>query len=186
MAKGIMVYPRFDRIFGDRMVKDPKQTNLTHAVAIASGAAFNDGDAITTSYDILGIKGLLTAPIDSIATQLRIDKLASVYERADEIYPITLAKKKSQWAVGKYTGYILYSMCLPDRNWETDKEMFAQFIARVRRDKNAMKILTYKKPATRNWNSGRWKQGLANLDNQQEVENLITVSSGDDSEENDD
>jgi hypothetical protein len=180
LANSIMIDPRVTSVLGV-CKDDDKKKSLANAVAIASGLAFNNIDAITTSYDILGKNGYLDTPIIAEDVDVRIEKLVSVYRRADELCPTTIAKKKQQWDAGKYTGYILYSMCLPERNWDADKEMFAQFIARVRRDKVAMKILTYKKPATRNWNSGRWKQGLVNLDNQDEVAGYIGISSDDES-----
>ena len=186
-AKKIMSNPQYNSVWGDHTnLKDPKQKHLENAVAIASGLAFQNIDAINTSYDILGNNGLLDKEVNVDESSSRLEKLISVYRRADEICPTTLVKKKPQWNVGKYTGYILYSMCLPDRNWDADKEMFAQFVARVRRDKLAMKILTHKKPVTRNWNSLRWKQGLYNLDNQSDVEKELGISSDDDEDEEDD
>jgi hypothetical protein len=176
LAKSIMVDSRLTDIFGPSK-EDDKKKSLANAVAIASGIAFNNRDAITTSYDILGKNGYLETRINTEDVNSRIEKLVSVYRRADEICPTTATKKKHQWDAGKYTGYILYSMCLPNRNWDADKEMFARFIARVRRDKLAMKILTFKKPSTRNWNSGRWNQGIDNLDNEADVERQLGMSS---------
>jgi hypothetical protein len=184
-AKSILVNESCIAVWGNSK-DDPKKKSLANAVAIASGLALKNIDAITTSYDLIGKSGFLEQSFDEEDANLRLEKLISVYMRTDEICPTTLTKKKPQWDAGKYTGYILYSMCLPDRNWEADKEMFAQFIARVRRDKLAMNILTYKKPATRNWNSGRWKQGLDNLDNQEKVEKDIGIFSSDDDDEEQD
>ena len=156
---------------------DLKKKSLANAVAIASGLAFKNIDAITTSYDLIGKNGLLDEIFDIEAANTRLNKLLSVYHLADQLCPTTLAKKKPQWDAGKYTGYILYAMLTPDRNWNDDKTMIAQFIARVRRDKIAIKILNFKKPPTRNWNCARWKQGLDNLDHQDTVENEIGISS---------
>jgi len=158
---------------------DNKKKSLANAVAIASGLAFQNIDAITSSYDILGKNGFLDKEFSEDEAMTRLDKLLSVYRRTDELCPTTLTIKKTQWNVGIYTGYILYCLCLQGRDWEGDKEMFAEFIARVRRDKLAMKILTYKKPATRNWNSGRWKQGVDNLEDIENVERLISLTDDD-------
>jgi len=180
LANSIMENSDCCAVWGNPLAKpDPKKKNLENAVAIASGVALNNIETITTSYEILGREGVFKRDyqIDMARANHRLAKLVSVYARADEICPTTAAKKKQQYGVGKYTGYILYSMCLPGRDWETDKEMFAQFIARVRRDKLAMKILTFKKPATRNWNSGRWKQGLDNLENPADVERSLGLHS---------
>jgi hypothetical protein len=177
LAKSIMKNPLCITVWGE-CKDDSKKKSLANAVAIASGIAFNNIDAITTSYDIMGRNGLLDAPINE---NDRLEKLISVYCRADELCPTTFVKKKAQWDAGKYTAYILYSMCIPGRNWDMDKEMFAQFIARVRRDKTAFQILAYKKPATRNWNGARWKQGLENLDDQDNVIRYISMASDEDS-----
>ena len=181
-AKSILDNERCIAVWGNSK-DDVKKKSLANAVAIASGLALKNIDAITTSYDLIGKSGFLDQLFDQEDANLRLEKLLSVYSRADELCPTTLTKKKPQWDAGKYTGYILYSMCLPDRNWDTDKEMFAQFIARVRRDKLAMNILTYKKPVTRNWNSNRWKQGLDNLDNQEKVEKEVGMSTSDEDED---
>jgi hypothetical protein len=183
-AKTILANPVCANVWGVPK-DDSKKKNLANAVAVASGLAFHNIDAITTSYDILGKNEFLTKEFNLAEANARLVKLLSVYERADEICPTTLTKKKPQFDAGKYTGYILYSMCLPDRDWEADKEMFAQFIARVRRDKSAMAILAWKKPATRNWNSGRWSQGLWNLDNLETVEHQISLLETEEDEEDD-
>jgi hypothetical protein len=184
-AKQIMLNESCSNIWGDvMMLRDPKQKHLANAVAIASGIAIQNIDAITTSYDLMGRNGFLEYTYDTSEANARLEKLLSVYARADEICPTTIVKKRQQWDAGKYTGYILYTMCL-DRDWENDKEMFAQFIARVRRDKMAMRILTYKKPSTRNWNSGRWKQGIDNLENQESVEINLGMNTESDYEESD-
>ena len=188
-AKTILNNSRCKAIWGDyARVSDVKYQNLSNAVAIAAGIAFKNIDMITTSYEILGKNGALTRTFDPDEANDTLNKLIRVYERADVICPTTIRNKKKEWSVGKFTGYILYSLCIPDRVWEDDKEMFAQYIAKTRRDSKALKIISYKKPATRNWNSARWKQGLENLDNQDEVElaignNAVVVSEEEDDDD---
>jgi len=183
-AKSILSNPECVKVWGAPK-DDPKKKNLANAVAIASGLAFQNIDAIVSSYDIIGKNGFLTKEFNQDDADARLVKLLSVYQRADEVCPTTMTKKKPQFDAGKYTGYILYSMCLPDRVWDVDKEMFAQFIARVRREKTAMSILAWKKPVTRNWNSGRWSQGVWNLDNIATVERSAGLISSDDDDEDD-
>jgi hypothetical protein len=184
-AKSILSNPECVKVWGTPK-DDLKKKNLANAVAIACGLAFQNIDAITTSYDILGKNGFLTKEFNQNDADARLAKLLSVYQRADEVCPTTMTKKNPQFDAGKYTGYIVYSMCLPDRTWDMDKEMFAQFIARVRREKAAMSILAWKKPVTRNWNSGRWEQGLWNLDNIETVERNTGLVSSDDEESDED
>jgi len=202
LAKNIMTDSRLTDVFGYSPTCDKKNNSLANAIAIASGLAFNDNDAISTSYDIIGMKGYLDPNIDINLEHVdtRIGKLLSVYHRADEICPnttiVTTNKKtglqktviklvKPKWNAGIYIGYILYAMNLPERNWENDKEMFAQFIARVRLNNKYMHILTYSTPVARNWNSARWKKGLYNLDNLESIESKIHINDSESNSESD-
>jgi hypothetical protein len=91
LAKNIMTDSRLTDVFGYSPTCDKKNNSLANAIAIASGLAFNDNDAISTSYDIIGMKGYLDPNIDINLEHVdtRIGKLLSVYHRADEICPNT-------------------------------------------------------------------------------------------------
>lgn len=170
-AREIMNNPECTATWADRSKDNASKTGLANAMAIASGCALHNDDLIVSSYNILGPD--LGNTIDLDEARARLQKLLSVYSRADEITPTNATKKRSQWSVGTYTGYILYAMNQTGRDWEGDKEMIAQYIARVRRENTAALILKWKKPASRNWTSERWSQGLWNLENQTYVETKL-------------
>ena len=185
LAMRIMDDPVCVSVWGnprEKKDKDLSQKYIANAVAIAGGVAFPKS-VITTSYDIIGPH--LMTEFDEDEAMKKVHQLLSVYALADELFPIAESKKKLQWDVGKFTGYILHAMRSANRDWEEDKEMFANYIADVRRDKRNMRIIAWNKPATRNWNEGRWDQGINNLENQDEVKAIVEHQLDNDSNDED-
>jgi hypothetical protein len=165
LAQSILEDGRAHAVWGKHKETKTKP-QLANAMAIASGVAIRNPDLITSSYDVLGKDMFKPENMnydDTIAND-NLQKLYDVYNRADELFNITPAEKKKQFKIGVYTGYILYTMMQAERDWEKDKEMWAKYIARVRRDATAMSILRYNAPASRNWTSSRWKIGLENVE----------------------
>lgn len=163
--------------FAERIIEDPRsvlawgnheetltKTVLANAMAIASGVCYADPDVIVTAYDILGKKMFDTPTFDMAAAEERLQKLYDVFSRADELHPASQKLREKQWKVGTYIGYILYTMILPDRDWEKDKEMWAKYIARVRREPSVYVYLKSSVPKDRNWSANRWKRGLENIE----------------------
>lgn len=170
LAKELMKDPRCHEAWGDH--KETKtNTVLANAMAIASGLALGDTDLITTSYGILGpvLYKHKATPINKELVEERLIKLLSVYTRVDTLHPISATKKKQQWNVGKYTGYILYTILQTDRNWLEDLELWANYIVGVRRDETTIRILRYNAPPSRNWNALRWQQGLQNVESPESI-----------------
>ena len=184
-ATRIMRMPECTSVWGDRSKDTSSKTVLANAMAIASGCALQNDDLVVSTYNILGPH--LNTTFDEDAAMERLEQVLDVYRRADEICATNMTKKRSQWSVGTYTGYILYIANQPDRDWDADREMLAQYIASVRRDKNNGRILKYKAPASRNWTSERWRQGLWNLEHIEEVKahlaDDVSVSSHDEEED---
>jgi hypothetical protein len=133
-------------------------TYLTNAMAIASGIAVKNVSYIVTSYNLLGPH--INIKYDDADANQRLDKLIDVYQRADKAYPVGKATVKKQWAVGTYTGYILFNLLQSDIDWEKDSQMWVDYIVRCRKDKAAYNILQSSKPKSRNWTSDRWSLGL--------------------------
>ena len=184
LANELMTHSCCHEIWGQH--KETKgNTVLANAMAIASALAFGSDQLITTSYAILGpvIYKNKDVPVNKEDAEERLRKLLSVYTLADEIYPITNLAKKKQWKVGTYTGYILYTMLQEGRDWEYDREMWANYIVRVRRDEAAIRILRHNAPASRNWSAERWRQGLENVQNPEATYTSQESSSLDDEEE---
>jgi len=180
LARRIVDDPRSELVWGKRK-ETAGFTVLTNAVAIAAGLNLPCDDLITTSYIALGEE--LARPLDEMLVNERFDKLLEVYSRADEQCPVGLQDRKKQWAVGAFTGYILYTMRQPDSDWEKDSQMWVDYIVRCRRDPVAYSILSFEKPASRVWSRIRWSVGVENVRNPDRVRVGASVSSDDEEEE---
>lgn len=145
------------------------KTILANAIAIAAGLVLPNDDHITSSYEIIGPEIFTTHDINNDIVAHRLQELLSVYEIADLHAHIKDAEKKKQFKVGLYTGYIVYTMRQATRNWEADKQMWADYIVRVRKEPSAIAILKHNAPPSRNWNKERWEQGLWNIEHIEEV-----------------
>jgi hypothetical protein len=153
-------YSRASAIWGAHPFnKDTKtKKNLMNAMALAGGAA-HGVECITTSYDVLG--PLLQNTFDTSKADGFLDKLIAVYEAADAVYAITPVDKKKQWDAGKISGYILASLI---HGYTPDLvEMWSSYIVNVRKGDDTLAVLHAKKPASRNWNSNRWRIGYENV-----------------------
>jgi hypothetical protein len=185
LAKQIMTDPRCIAVWG-RKNETASKTALANSMAIASGLALNNDNKIVSSYAILGEEVFKTTELDNDCIESRLAKLLDVYARVQELCPANETEKRKQWNVGLYTGYILYTMRQPDRDWEQDATMWVNYIVRVRRDKSAICILKHNAPASRNWNRERWQQGLENIvlakDNPNWIPNNSVYSDEDDEE----
>jgi len=187
LAKDIMNDPRCHEAWGSH--KDTKgNTVLANAMAIASALALGNSNWITTSYGILGpeIYKAKDTPMNKDLVESRLTQLLSVYARADVLHPTTHVNKKKQWKVGTFTGYILYTILQPDRVWEEDMELWANYIVRVRRDEASIGILRFKTPNSRNWTAARWHQGLLNVQDPESIHISADTSVSYDDDEDDD
>ena len=139
--------------------KDTKtKKNLMNVMAIAGGVA-HGVECITTSYDILG--PLLDKEFDVAKADALINTVLTIYEDADREYAITPNDKRGQWDVGKLTGYILASLIhgyTPDL-----AKMWKDYIVSVRNGTDKLAVLHHGMPASRNWNSARWRIGYENV-----------------------
>lgn len=163
-AEKIMKDPRTVTSWGNQLPDTPTNFGLSNAMAIASGVCYADPNTILTSYDILGKKMFDTPHFDEDAANTRLQMLYDVFARADQIFRCPPKEKNNEWKVGTYIGYILYTMILDGRDWVMDKEMWAQYIASVRRDPTAGIYLTSSIPKSRNWTTERWQKGVENVE----------------------
>jgi len=153
-------YARASAIWGAHPFnKDTKtKKNLMNAMALVGGAA-HGVECITTSYDVLG--PLLETAFDTAKADAYLDKLIGIYEAADAEYAITPADKKKQWDAGRISGYMLASLIhgyTPDL-----PSMWTEYIVNVRKGEDSLTVLHANKPASRNWNSTRWRIGYENI-----------------------
>lgn len=187
LAERIMNDPRCKAVWGDK--KDTKtNTHLANTVAIASGLAWGDPTAIANSYDIMSKVMLETNVIDEAIFEECLEKLLEVYRAADEIAPPTKkGERTKQWSAGLFTGYILYTMIQPTRDWVTDKKMWVDYIVNIRQNPPLPKQkktdpLTLSIPASRNWTEERWANGLLAVEGR-EFERVSAADIDDDDED---
>jgi len=134
---------------------------LMNAMAIAGGAAYG-ADHITTSYDVLG--PILNNEFDVSRADDVLDKLLKVYERVTLKPGSTLftpEEQKQHWPVGELTGYVLASLVADPS--EEIMTKWVDYIASVRNKENKYGDLHANMPASRNWNSARWRIGYENI-----------------------
>jgi hypothetical protein len=77
------------------------------------------------------------------------------------VYAITPADKKKQWEAGRISGYILASLIHGYTPNLVD--LWAIYLVNVRKGDDSLAVLHAKKPASRNWNSNRWRIGYENV-----------------------
>jgi len=154
-------YARATAVWGEHSQKKDTKTkkSLMNAMAIVGGVV-HGVEYITTSYDILG--EMLDIPFDEVKADSRLDALLKVYEAADAQHPITLTDRKKQWNVGKLTGYILATL-LTNGMPNDIATKWTEYIVNIRNGNDRLCILHANVPASRNWNSSRWRIGYENV-----------------------
>jgi len=171
LARRILDDPRTEEVWGKQKEND-SFSKLTNAIAIAAGLNLDSDDHITTSYEILAgdeDEYQLSKDIKEEVVKDRLDKLFYIYQKAQQECAVNAQKKKSEFNVGKYTGYILYSIRQTDCNWEDISKLWINYIVQCRKDMNKYGILAYEKPSSRNWTRERWSKGLTNVKNPERV-----------------
>ena len=155
-------YARATAVWGEHSQKKDSKTKrfLMNAMALAGGVA-HGVEYITTSYDILGDK--LEETFDQVKADTYLDALLKIYEAADAEHAITLASKKRQWDVGKLSGYILATLLNPSTNMVEMSAAWKDYIVKVRNGEDTFDVLYANAPASRNWNSERWRIGFDNV-----------------------
>jgi len=154
-------YARASAVWGEHSQKKDTKTKklLMNAMAIAGGVV-HGVEYITTSYDILG--EILDTPFDEGKADARLDALLKVYEDADAEHPIPLAARKKQWEVGNLTGYVLATLLTSGMPSDIGSK-WKEYIVNVRNGNDTLAILHANAPASRNWNSARWRIGYENV-----------------------
>ena len=158
---------------------------LMNTMALAGGLT-RGVEFITTSYDILG--PILELHFDEAKADGLFDKLLRVYEQAQERHPIPLKDKKKLWDVGQMSGYILATLL----EYQDDEERQAvlmsgweDFLVMCREGTASMEELHRGMPASRNWNSDRWRIGFKNIFEAAPAANVARTSDDESSEEED-
>ena len=142
MTNNVGLHALATSVFGDYLAtSDLRHKNLENAVAHVAGAAFGSY-YITTSYDKLAsnLDGIRRAdgtlqPIDEGLVERRLRTLLEIYRAADEVQPTDAKKKKAQWKIGRYSGFILHSIIMHDSDPEILDNVKDTWIEFLRRDR---------------------------------------------------
>jgi hypothetical protein len=164
LTRGEGFYDRMTAVFGPHdYTKDTKTKRvLMNAMALAGGVAHGI-HFITTSYDILG--PMLTKEFDEAAADARVNRLLSIFERADATIAINGTQKKRQWDAGNLSGYILATLLEFPDDVETWSDRWVEYIVDMREGTRSIGLLHHGMPASRSWNAARWRIGYMNLVN---------------------
>jgi hypothetical protein len=167
---------RCDEINSNGEITDKKRQWLASACAMIGGLAWGPA-RITKSWNEINTpdtsQSMLTMPLegageteDQVKARImsKLDMIFSIYEQVQHQHPVNMTKCKKQFDPGFATGYIIYSMSIPQviPN-DLLKEKWVAFLVRERQLDAA-----YRKPTLqseevvgecRNWSLERWKRG---------------------------
>jgi len=179
-------------VWGDYLAGcDNRHGRLANAIAYVAGAAYGP-EYISTSYGKLaGVLERLTVgdgttvEIHGARVRRRLEILLEIYKLADNIQVCANApKKKSQWKIGLYSAYILYSILDteddPER-FEYVQEAWVEFLRHVRLNPSVEGLLYKGMAKSNNITLERMRKGYENLlemaENGYEVETTATSDS---------
>ena len=161
-------------VWGIRAGTDKKRVALLNATALCAGLAFGP-KAITKKWEIL--RKYLDRDIDSenILSNLRI--LIGIYRVVEESYPERGKKVLNyQWDVGKYNGYIIYSLYMYPEDTERLIQGWVRFLAGARANpQNIDNILHYDITSARSWTVRRWELGYLRVFNATEAQRIAAT-----------
>jgi hypothetical protein len=167
---------RCDEINSNGEITDKKRQWLASACAMIGGLAWGP-TRITKSWNEINTPDTATSMLtmalesageteDQVKAKImsKLDMIFSIYEQVQHQHPFTMTKCKKQFDPGFATGYIIYSMSIPQviPN-DLLKEKWVAFLVRERQLDAA-----YRKPTLqseevvgecRNWSLERWKRG---------------------------
>jgi hypothetical protein len=171
MTSGVGLHDRAALVWGIRSGEDKRRKDLLMASALCAGLAFGV-DAITKKWTDWQSNSWLSDEIDEDAVINLLETIITIYERVEQRKPLRGKKiLNMQWQVGKFSGYIAYSLItFPDstavliRGW-------VNFLANARdHPENIKNILHKDVKKTRSWNSERWELGYLRVFNPDEAE----------------
>jgi hypothetical protein len=181
------IHDEASTVWGIRAGTDKKRVALLNATALCAGLAFGS-KAITKKWDIL--RNYLYREIDSddIISKIRI--LIRIYTQIEARYPERGKKVlNNQWDVGKYNGYIIYSLNKYPEEIERLVRGWVAFLSAARaHPQNIDAILHFDVTAARSWNVRRWELGYLRVFNPAEARRVaetpyVEEDSDDDTEE---
>ena len=192
LTPGAGFYDRALPLFGGgRTIRGRRGADMATAFALCAGFAFGI-DHLSRKWD--DAESILHRTIDTEALTAKIEWYISIWERVNELVPITTkARRNEYWNLGTFGGYIVYSLevfhstssdagqfNLPATKEELT-ELWAQHIAAVYRDEAVLiRILHRDLSAARSWKLARWANGLRRL---MSPDNVFVMEDNDDDDD---
>ena len=173
MTSGAGLHDRAALVWGVRSGDDKRRKDLFMATALCAGLAFGV-DAITRKWGDFENEGYLSREFDEENVLNTLDDIITIYERVEARNP-QRGKKilNAQWHVGKFTGYIAYSLLTYPDNSAALIRGWVTFLANARDHPETIKNILHKDTKkARTWNSERWQLGYLRVFNPNEAERL--------------
>jgi hypothetical protein len=186
MTSGSGLHDRAALVWGIRSGDDKRRKDLLMASALCAGLAFGVS-AITKKWTDWQSNTWLSEEIDEEAVINLLESIISIYERVEQRKPLRGRKiLNTQWQVGKFSGYIAYSLITFPDNRPALIRGWVNFLANARdHPENIKNILHKYTKKTRSWNEERWMLGYLSVFNPDEAER-IAAAVPDDSDDEDD
>ena len=188
MTAGQGLHDNAALVWGARAGADKRRKALLNATALCAGLAFGS-EGLTKKWSDYMDNGYLFRRFDEDDVVSKLRTIISIYQQVEARHP---ERKKSvlnnQWDVGKYTGYIAYS--LTTYPGETDRLVrgWVNFLTDARAHPvRITDILHRDLTKARSWNTDRWEMGYLRVFNPAEADRRApTLVRNDDSDDDSD
>jgi len=190
MTSGTGLHDRAALVWGVRSGEDKRRKNLLMASALCAGLAFGV-EAITKKWTDWQNNSWFSDEIDDDALINMLETIITIYERVEQRRPLRGKKiLNTQWQVGKFSGYIAYSLITFPDNTAGLIRGWVNFLANARDHPENIKNTLHKDvKKTRSWNSERWELGYLRVFNPEEAERREAAEAarrGNDDDDDDD
>ena len=147
-------------VWGVRSGTDKRRKALLNATALCAGLAFGP-EGFTKKWADYVDKNYLSREIDAEDLLSKLNTLLDIYEQVDARTPMrNRTVLNNQWDVGKYSGYIGYSLNTYPDDRERLVNGWVNFLAGARTHPERIRnILHYDDGTARSWNTKRWQMG---------------------------
>jgi hypothetical protein len=178
LTSGQGLHDMFVPVWGSRCGRDPRRHYLKNAVAMIAGLAFGSG-AITQKWDEVQNLRILSRSFDEAAVTNNLRLVHQIYTEVQRRSPMQGRKAlNDQWAVGKITGYIIYSLLKYPGEQQRLITGWVNFLISAREDPSKLQtVLHVDDTAARFWSETRWKMGYLRVFDPEEAQRLATAES---------
>ena len=164
LTAGSGFHDRAKAVWGARCGADKRRRALENAVALVAGACMGNADAYVTvnwgklTHPLSGGHSVLTYDMDEEKARYVLDKIITVYERANDKMKVTGKKfLNQQWLRGNFSGYMVHTFtATPREDHEHYLSRWVDFVVHHREglcNAEGLPILTTLKAHVR-WENG--------------------------------